>query len=107
MSRTAQTERKPYPPVKVFMGKKSSVLAFVLAIGAAPAHAATALPEATEPTRIVIRQGSAPLVKPLPAIAKRDAAPKTDMRTVLRCRDGVCVSVSTKTRLGATAPATD
>ena len=107
MTRTAQTERKPYPTVKACMGKIFSVLALMLAATVAPVYAATTLPEASEPTRIVIRQDATPLANPLPAIAKRDVAPKTDMRTVLRCRDGVCVSVSTKTRLGATAPTTD
>ena len=76
-------------------------------MSAGAANAATAVPDTADSKRIVIRQGTLPLAKPVPAVAKREAVPEARMHTVLRCREGVCTSVSTKTRVGATAPTTD
>lgn len=41
-------------------------------------------------------------VKLIKAVAKREVAPEVKMDTVLRCEDGVCVKVSTKTATSST-----
>ena len=65
------------------------------------ASASTATPEPapeTAPNLAIVREAPPKL---RPVVAK---APEPRMRTVLRCRAGVCVHASTKTAVGSTPP---
>ena len=61
------------------------------------ASASTATPEPA-PNLAIVREAPPKLQ---PVVAK---APEPRMRTVLRCRAGVCVHASTKTAVGSTPP---
>ena len=62
--------------------------------------AAVAIPAFAEhPAKRVVEPPAK--VKVTKAVAKRTVSPKVDMKTVLRCDQGTCVKVSTKTTAGS------
>ena len=82
-------ERTSYRTVKAVMRGliTTALLAVVL-----PASASAV-------ERVRIEQPEPAKIEVTPAVAKRVVEPTVRMRTVLRCRDGVCVHVSEKTAL--------
>lgn len=107
MTYDACWERTDLRAVKT--GMQGIFTCMAIAMMAVPAIAAVeALTIEAAPSkvsRVVISQDVRPKVLPTPAVVVREV-PKTDMRTAMRCENGACVSVSVKTRLGATSPDT-